>query len=126
MLTAGQVGHLTDSTATATTSDNASGSTSWIEGRLVFNHVPVRIALAAMSRWYGYDFRLADSALNARHITAVFKISDPGEAMTALKEILGVTLAFDSTRVTLTPRRTTGAPSLEQRTTFSQSTEMGR
>jgi hypothetical protein len=59
----------------------------------------------------------------------VFKISDPAQMMTTLRELLDVTMTFDSTVVTLHPRSSAqkAAPrSRERDTTLLPFTEVGR
>jgi hypothetical protein len=68
------------------------------------------VLLAAVGRWYGYEFRLADSTLRAQQLSVAFKVSDPTEMMAILKGLLEVNMTFDGTHggmpvVTLIPRR---------------------
>src|SRR5205814_1062880 len=45
---------------------------SWSTGTLVFNGTPLKEALAVLARWYSVEFRLADSSLATRPLTATF------------------------------------------------------
>jgi ferric-dicitrate binding protein FerR (iron transport regulator) len=127
-LTAGTVGFITDSTALVADGD-ATTYNSWTQGRLVFEDVSVPTMLATVGRWYGYHFRLSDSTLATQHVTAVFKISDPAQMMTTLRELLDVTMTFDSTVITLHPRSsaTRATPRSRGRdTSLLPFTEVGR
>ncbi len=52
----------------------------WTEGRLVFKNTPLGEALPELSRWFDLEFRLSDSALASRQLTASFR-TQPGEPM---------------------------------------------
>jgi transmembrane sensor len=129
-LTEGTVAQLTDSTATTTVTDPTI-YTDWTHGRLAFTDAPVSVMLAALERWYGYRFQLADSSLIARHVTAEFNVDAPAETMQLLQRLLRVTMTFKGSVVILYPeRRTGGEPArvrprnaMEQ---FPVTTERGR
>jgi transmembrane sensor len=104
MITAGSVARVTDSTATATTM-TVGQYTDWVQGLLVFERTPVAEMLATVSRWSGYHFRLADAVLAAEKVSVSLKLSDPSQMMAVIKGTLDVDMIFDSTVVTLTPRR---------------------
>jgi ferric-dicitrate binding protein FerR (iron transport regulator) len=127
-LTAGIVGFVTDSTARTMSGDVAAYS-GWTRDRLVFEDASVRAVLASVGRWYGYEFRLRDSALANQHMSAAFKLSDPAQMMQSLKQLLEVTMTFDGRVVTLSPRRKSAAPSEPRRTrddVILPFTEVGR
>jgi transmembrane sensor len=114
-LTAGSVARLTDSTATTLVRGDMHEYTAWTRGQLVFENAPVPEMLATIGRWYGYEFRLADSALantvaHAR-VTAAFRIGRPEETLLALQDVINVTLTFEKTVVTLHARSRSGAVS---------------
>lgn len=130
-LTAGLMSQLSDSTPTASVARVGTDAAAWAQGRLVFNNVPVRDLLTGLGRWYGYDFRVADSALartltHAR-LTAEFRADAPAESIRLLKDLLDVTLTFDDTVVTL-HTRSSRAPAAGARheKTFSPTVEVGR
>jgi len=104
-LTAGMVAQFTDSLVTATVSDDPSAYADWTNGRLVFRNATVPTVLATLKRWYGYEFRLADSTLATQHVTGVFAIVGTTEMMEAVKRVLGVTMTFDGHVITLQPER---------------------
>jgi len=106
LLIAGTEGQLTDSTALIVTNRNVNAAEAWTQGRMVFDDVPVSVVLQALHRWYGYDFRVTDSALARRQVTMMFSIYDTVTTMAALKTLLGVTLRFDGSTVTLDPIHT--------------------
>jgi transmembrane sensor len=45
----------------------------WTTGNLVFEGVPLRIALPRLERWYDVEIHLADPALGDRRLTATFR-----------------------------------------------------
>jgi ferric-dicitrate binding protein FerR (iron transport regulator) len=101
----GHVARITDSTAVVTTVNDLVQYTDWAQGQLVFKATPVSVLLATVGRWYGYQFRVADSALATEKVSIAFKVSDPEETMTIIKGLLNVDLKFDGTVVTLVPHR---------------------
>jgi ferric-dicitrate binding protein FerR (iron transport regulator) len=104
---AGQVAIATDSTTEMVVSGSAADAQAWLDGRLVFKSVPTRDVLASLSRWYGYEFHLADPHLATQHLTAVFSTNSAEDAFSALKLLLDVDLKFDGHVVTLVPRKAT-------------------
>jgi ferric-dicitrate binding protein FerR (iron transport regulator) len=103
-VSAGHAARMTDSTAMATTAGDLHAYTDWTRGQLVFDRAAVPVMLETIGRWYGYEFRLADSTLAGRRVSAAFKIADRSDMMLKLKDLLDVSMRFDSTVVTLTPR----------------------
>jgi len=101
ILAAGSIGRITDSTATATTVNDPTPATAWTQGNLVFNNTPVPVVLSALHRWYGYEFRLADSVLAERSLTVEFHANRVSETMNMLKATLGATMTFDGNVITL-------------------------
>jgi transmembrane sensor len=127
-LGAGTIGHITDSTASSMVTDNSDTSAAWTRGRLVFKNTPVPVMLTTVGRWYGYEFRLADSALATQDVSAVFNVSPTDETLFAIRELLDVTMTFKGRVVTLRPRPVGAkAPSTNRgRTHFPLRTEVGR
>lgn len=99
-LTAGMMARFTDSVVTPTTATPGM-YTDWAQGQLVFRDEPVPVMLEALKRWYGYDFRLADSTLALRHVSAEFPIGETSQMLQFVKHLLGVNLVFDDSVVTL-------------------------
>ena len=131
-LTAGMTTQFADSVPVAMRVANADTSlyTDWTTGRLVFRDVPVPVLLATLTRWYGYEFRLSDSVLAARHVTGTFQIGETSRMMQLVKRVLHVTMTFDGAVVTLQPDdQADAAPQLPRNTTdesFHTTTEVGR
>lgn len=98
---AGSLARATDSIVTAVATGTPEQAILWTQGRLIFNHVAVKTMLTELSRWYGYDFRLADSVLADQYVSAEFHSDRPDETMTMVKAILGVTMTFEGKTVTL-------------------------
>ncbi len=111
VLAAGMLGEVTDTTALATAVTDMSGYTGWTHGQLVFHHTPVAQALATLERWYGYQFRVTDSALLQRDLTATFDEKDSSNMLMTLRTVLDVTMTLDGVNVTLQSRNASDAES---------------
>lgn len=105
VLVAGAIGDVTDSSVVVSNTDDPARAVSWTEGRLVFNDTPVPVLLTTVGRWYGYEFRMTDTALLAHHVSVTLNIDKPAEAMGMLRAMLGVSMSFDGNVVTLRPER---------------------
>jgi ferric-dicitrate binding protein FerR (iron transport regulator) len=133
-VSAGMVAQLDDSSAHVAAAD-VSAEASWRFGTLVFDETPIPKVLATLSRWYGVQFRLGDSALVQEKLSARFDARSSTNGMAILTTMLDVTLSVarsgDTTVVTLhsQPRRTrtkkVDAPQFE-RTTMTIPREVGR
>jgi ferric-dicitrate binding protein FerR (iron transport regulator) len=74
LLGAGQRGRATQGGEVTTQSDgDVEHYLAWTKGRLEFRGVPLKDALPEMNRWFDLDFRLGDSALAGRRLTAAFR-----------------------------------------------------
>lgn len=129
-LTAGMTARFTDSAVAATTS-LPTAYTDWTRGQLVFHDAPVPVLLQTLQRWYGYEILLTDSTLMTRHVSAEFPIGEASEMLRYLKHVLGVTLTFDDSVITLHPPRRETTRILRGRTPVwipgdSTVTEVGR
>jgi len=103
--------------------------TAWKDGRLVFTDASVADMLATVGRWYGYQFRLADSTLATQHVTATIKLNgDTALVLRSLKSLLEVTMTFDGPVVTLSRRKEalSSRPRPLERDAFSHSSEIGK
>jgi len=109
-ISAGQIGIVTDSTVTTATVTDIAPYTGWVTGRLVFDRTRVSDVLATVGRWYGYQFRLSDSVLAARHLSASFEEQSSADVLEALRTALNVTMTFDGSIVTLHPRQNSATP----------------
>jgi ferric-dicitrate binding protein FerR (iron transport regulator) len=94
-LTAGTVGRVTDSTATAATVDDVSVYTDAVNGRMRFYATPGSDILRAFEHRYGYEIRLADSSLARGNYTTTFEGMTRADALLALKKLLNVSMTFD-------------------------------
>jgi transmembrane sensor len=126
VVTPGTIAQLTDSTVTSTSVESATAYTDWTHNRLVFERAPVPVVLEAVGRWYGYEFHLRDSTLTAQRITLVLDANDSRAMLLALKAVLEVTMAFDGTSVTLTPRPSNTRLQNIRRDPTNHSREIGR
>jgi ferric-dicitrate binding protein FerR (iron transport regulator) len=109
VLTAGLVGDVSDSSAVVVSGANSDDERAWTDGRLVFTYATTADVLATLSRWYGYDFHLADSTLASQHLTIVLNARSAESALGTLKLLLNVDLTFNGSSVTLTPKQTSHA-----------------
>jgi len=128
-LTAGTVGHVTDSTAVAAVAGDLREYTDWTAGRLVFNDVSVSAMLAVVGRWYGYTFRLTDSTLATERIAVVFNADKREETLSLLKALLKVTMQFDGNTITLSRQQnkhSVASPTIRWDANVSPSTEVGK
>jgi ferric-dicitrate binding protein FerR (iron transport regulator) len=109
IVAAGGVGLVGDSTATLIAGERTADIADWVRGRLVFRQAPVEDVLATVTRWYGYEFRVADSTLTHERVTAVLVRSSTADALadalTTLKIVLGVDMRFDGRVITLVPKK---------------------
>jgi ferric-dicitrate binding protein FerR (iron transport regulator) len=128
VLTANMIGRITDSTATTAVADGASISVDWIHGRLLFRNATVSTVLATLSRWYGYEFHLADSTLAEQQVTTSFDVGRASEMFDGLRWLLHVDVIFSDSVVTLRSAHRVSTPSMrdEQHRGFSTSMEVGR
>jgi len=125
---AGQAARVTDSSIATTVSDTGRVP-NWTRGRLVFDDTPVSELLTTVGRWYGYAFRIAPSdsaALTSQDVSTVLDFGTPSETMTAIRELLGVTMTFDGRTVTLHRIDTKMSTPHESRAAFSPKSEAGR
>jgi len=106
VLAAGAVAQVTDSSVAVNVADNPERIASWTQGRLTFRDAPVLAMLTTLGRWYGYDFRLADSAMATHHVSVAFNTDKPDEALRTIEALLAVTATVDGHVVTLRPEHT--------------------
>jgi transmembrane sensor len=111
VLVAGTLARVTDSSVTTSANDDAQQVAFWTQGRLIFHNTLVPAMLATLGRWYGYEFRLADTALAASHVSIGFDADRPAEALNTVKAVLGVSMTFDGNVITLRPEHDTHASS---------------
>jgi transmembrane sensor len=107
-LAAGRVAQIIDSTTTTSlisASPSDDPTTAWTSGKLVFKEAPVSEVLTEVGRWYGYTFRLSDSALMRRHVTTVLTTNESVRTLRLLKDLLAVDMQYDGDVITLRPRK---------------------
>jgi transmembrane sensor len=61
----------------------------WTRGRLVFADAPLSRVAADLRRWYGIELRLADAALEGRHLTATFERETAQQVLDVIALTLG-------------------------------------
>jgi ferric-dicitrate binding protein FerR (iron transport regulator) len=105
VLTRGDLATL-DTNGTARRARNVSLATytSWMHGELVFDRVPVSVAIQELDRWYDIDVHVTDPALRAQRITARIRGETASEAMQHLALTLGADVRQNGRVVTFSPR----------------------
>jgi transmembrane sensor len=73
---------------------------SWSSGHLAFEGVPLRDATRELRRYYNMDFVLADSAVGARRLTALFANEAPSEVARVIALSLELRYQMRGTTVT--------------------------
>jgi len=127
VVSAGYVGEVSDSVGVVLRNLTPDGD--WREGHLVFHLAPVSEVLATVSRWYGYHFQLADTAMAGRRVTTSLDYRSSTDALGLLRLLLDVDMTVDGDVITLHPRRGTGTPTGARRSardSFSIQSEIGR
>ena len=81
----------------------------WTEGRLALDAVPLREALPQLSRWFGLEFRLADSVLGEVPLSATLRTRPTPEVLNNLAASLGMRQRRSGQVVTLYPARPGGS-----------------
>ncbi len=114
IISAGSAMLITDSTTTSLPSGNLQEYTSWVDGKLTFSDTPIPEMLATMGRWYGYTFKLADSALAKRHVTATFNVQSSQETLAEMARLLNVTMKREGTVIMLAPSSATSRTRVRQ------------
>jgi ferric-dicitrate binding protein FerR (iron transport regulator) len=127
-LTAGRMAYLADSTIAVASPNDIQKYAGWTDGRLSFDGAPASVVLETLGRWYGYEFRLADSALAREPVKAEFRIGEPREAMMILAHVLNVSVAVDGTVATLRTKKSGRTPvrSPDMRSRSTPYTEVGK
>lgn len=77
----------------------------WMTGRLVFTDAPLRDALPRLSRWYGIDFVVGDSALAGAHLTTTLGLESLPDALRRLSAVLDARIERRDSAVVLHPNR---------------------
>lgn len=131
-ISAGSVAFASDSSVTSAVVSDVAPYMGWVTGRLVFKRAPVSDVLATVGQWYGYEFRLSDSSLATRHLSATFDQQSSADVLQALCTVLDVTMTFDGSVVTLHARQHSAMPRDARRglphdsKAFSTTNEVGR
>jgi len=107
---ANMMASFTDSSVATSVVNDPAQYTDWTHGSLVFRDTPVPVVLATLKRWYGYEFRLSDSTLASDVVTTVFPLGETQEMMQRLRRLLGVSMTFEDSVITLQPSQGVSAP----------------
>ena len=109
-LTAGMAAVVTDSTQVVALADSLHPVVRWTSHELFFREVAMSEVLITLTRWYGVEFRLADSSLTARSLTAALDAQSLANALNTIKPIWNVEFTFDGNIITLHTRRAHAGP----------------
>jgi transmembrane sensor len=91
VLTRGELGRLPRGETTASVQRvNVDAYLGWTTGRLDFDETPLPEVVAQLGRWYDARFRIADSSLASRRLTASFTDRSLGEVLAVLAPALDV------------------------------------
>lgn len=91
LLTAGQLGSLNRRDDVPTVKRvNVDAYLAFTQGRLAFDETPLPDVVAQLGRWYGTSFRLADTTLVTRTLTASFTTESLADVLSALSPVLDV------------------------------------
>jgi ferric-dicitrate binding protein FerR (iron transport regulator) len=108
VLTANMVGVTLDSTTVVTSTPDALLSGDWTRGKLVFRAAAVPDVLRELGRWYGYEFRIADSSLAQQQLTVTIQGQSADGVMAMLRTMLNASMTVggkDHRVVTLHAKR---------------------
>lgn len=84
-LSRGQLGRLVKGRSVASVQlVNADAYLGWTAGRLRFDDAPLAEVIAQLERWYAAEFRIADSSLLSKHLTASFTTESLADVLTAM------------------------------------------
>jgi transmembrane sensor len=90
ILKAGDNGLLqTDGSVIARRGSASEDDVAWMKGRLVFRDATITQVAASMRKWYGIELKVADKALNNRHLTATFAGESPERVLETIRLALG-------------------------------------
>jgi len=91
LLTPGQLGSLgTRGDVPTVKHVNVGAYLAFTQGRLAFDETPLPDVVAQLGRWYGTPFRLADSSLARKTLTASFTTESLADVLSALGPVLDV------------------------------------
>jgi len=120
----------TDSTTTTATVSDIGRATGWVNGTLAFRDARVADVLAAVEQWYDVRFRLTDTGLGDRLLTATLDARrSRSETLAALESVLQVRMTFVGDTIVLSNPDATVRPAPAPRKTqeaFTPAREVGR
>jgi len=90
ILQAGDNGRLEpDGRVTSERGNVTADDLAWRDGRLVFRGAELTEVAGSMRKWYGIEMKIADKALNNRHLTATFNGESADRVLETIKLALG-------------------------------------
>lgn len=110
-LSAGYIGDVNDSTVrVAPASNDFASEVESRQGNFVFRHMPLSSVLETLTRWYGYQFRCADSTLGRRTMTVWLSQRSSAAAVATLEDLLDVSSTIVGDTITLASRASSKHP----------------
>ena len=103
-LGAGQAVEMDSSGAVVQLTGDTTSYWAWTTGRLVFHAVPLPEVLTRLSRWYGVEFRMTDSALAGQYFTGAFDAVSLPQALEILGPLVRASFEQRARLVIVTPR----------------------
>lgn len=76
----------------------------WVRGALVFDNVPLAHVVAELERWYDVEFRIADSAIVTRPLTASFEHESITQVLDVIAPSLDIRVSRDADTIVLESR----------------------
>jgi ferric-dicitrate binding protein FerR (iron transport regulator) len=101
----GQEGRIAFDGAVALTTADTTAVFAWLTGRLVLKSVPLRDALSDLGRWFGLEFRLADSRLGDIPLTVSLTSQPTAATLRTLAAALGLELSQEDRIITFRATR---------------------
>jgi transmembrane sensor len=129
VLESNMLGVVNDSGGVAVTSNVALDDVSgWTSGRLVFRKTPVREAVIELSRVYGVDLRVTDSALAAQTLNWTISLENRSidDVLVPLSAVLDAHTVRSGKVITLVPGQSAMQKPVNSRSLSSQETSYGK
>jgi ferric-dicitrate binding protein FerR (iron transport regulator) len=125
-LTAFMAAQVSDSGIAVQRGGTVTDYTAWVQGRLVFNEVPLRDVIQELTRAYGVDIHLADPALGRHKMTLAVSVAN--ESLSAILHDLTFTIQAHCVRdgVTYVIMSGSSTPAQQRKPFLQQEKSYGR
>lgn len=109
VVSAGFAGDVRDSTVWLSVPRDVADGVELQQGNFVFRRTPLSKVLETLTRWYGYQFRCADSAIARQVVTVWLSQRSSATAVTTLEDLLDARAVMSGDTITLvSPKRGRG------------------